>query len=79
MTIKMFGIAKQIAGNHQIIIPDYKSGATVGELKQFLSHQYPALHTLKSWAIAVDAEYADDNKPIDENSEVALLPPVSGG
>ena len=28
---------------------------------------------------AVDAEYADDTATVNEHSDVALIPPVSGG
>jgi len=40
----------------------------------------PALSRLLPHAQwAVDAEYADDNVPVHERSEVAIIPPVSGG
>ncbi len=78
MTIKLFGIAKEMIGDKNVVIDD-ETIITVGELKQRLSKQYPSLKGLKSWAIAVDTEYAADEKTIDNKSEIALLPPVSGG
>ncbi len=79
MTIKLFGIAKEIVGNNKMWLDALENVLTVGDLKQWLSQKYPALAELKSWAIAVDNEYADDAKSIQTNSEIALIPPVSGG
>ncbi len=79
MIIKLFGITKEIIGNNKLSVDAFENIKTVGDLKQWLSQQYPALQELKSFAVAVDSEYADDTKYIQKNSEVALIPPVSGG
>ena len=56
-------------------------GATVADLVERLTAEYPALEPL--WprlAIAVDGEVAADRSaPLHDGAEVALLPPVSGG
>jgi len=54
--------------------------SSVGTLKSSLEQRYPALEGL--WhriAIAVDGEIADDGTLLEDDAEVALLPPVSGG
>lgn len=79
MVIQLFGIAKEIIGDKQLVVKDTDSLTTVFGLKQWLSQKYTSLQTLQSWAIAVDAEYADDTKTINKESELALIPPVSGG
>ena len=56
-------------------------GATVADLVERLTAEYPALEPL--WprlAVAVDGEVAADRSaPLHDGAEVALLPPVSGG
>lgn len=51
---------------------------TVGELEQRLRQDYPALGKAV-FRIAVDQSYGQTEQVITESSEVALLPPVSGG
>ena len=79
MVIKLFGITKEIIGSQSLCIDDVSNIHTVGDLKLWLAQQYPSLQKLTSLGIAVDSEYADDRASIYSNSEVALLPPVSGG
>lgn len=55
-------------------------GTTVQELKALLAEQYPALRqALGSVLISLNHEYAFDETPLQDNAEVALFPPVSGG
>lgn len=81
MTILLFGITKDIVGSSSLSMPVSETAQlqTVGELKMHLCSAYPALKKLSSLAIAVNNEYADENEPIDNFDEIALIPPVSGG
>ena len=79
MIISLYGITKDIIGNNKLSIDASNTIHTVGDLKIWLSNRYPALQRLTSLAVAVDSEYADDAHFIHSNSEVALIPPVSGG
>lgn len=79
MTIKLFGITKDIIGRNKLLVDASDKINTVGDLKGWLAGRYPALRGLQSLAVAVDSEYADDSHFIHTNSEVALIPPVSGG
>lgn len=79
MTIQLFGIAKEITGGKTLTLSDDTNIISVGALKEHLSERFPQLQTLQSWAIAVNNEYANDATTIDNRSEIALLPPVSGG
>ena len=55
-------------------------GSTVSDLRQHLRELYPQLgSTLKGVAIAVNLEYAEDDRLLEEDDSVALIPPVSGG
>lgn len=82
MEVKLFGIAKDIVGASSLHLGDEipeGSFATVGQLKQWLAAQYPGLGHLRSLAVAVDSEYAQDDEQLHHASEIALIPPVSGG
>ena len=45
----------------------------------FLEEKYPRLKELASYMVAVNDEYASTNIAINENDEIAIIPPVSGG
>jgi molybdopterin converting factor subunit 1 len=77
--VKLFAVAKELAGRQQLLI-ELPPGATVGDLRVAVITASPALAKIVPHALwAVDAEYASDVTPITEQSEVALIPPVSGG
>ncbi len=78
MELKLFGIAKEIVGTGKLSVAA-EGINTVGELKHWLSQQYPRFNQLRSIAVAVDSEYAADNQSLQHATEVALIPPVSGG
>jgi molybdopterin synthase sulfur carrier subunit len=84
MTIKLFGVTKDIVGSPSLSLPTKvlmakSSPKTVGELRQFLGETYPDLNRLSSLAIAVNNSYAQDGEEINSYDEIALIPPVSGG
>lgn len=79
MEIKLFGIARDIAGEHRIVLKDTAGIQTVRDLKARLVETYPDLGKLRSLAVAVDQEYAEDTDALGPDHEVALIPPVSGG
>lgn len=76
--IKAFGITREILGGREVNI-EMTDAATVADLRQHLTTRYPELKGLKSLLIAVNNEYADDQKILHSSDEVALIPPVSGG
>ncbi|WBV56190.1 MoaD/ThiS family protein [Chryseobacterium daecheongense] len=80
MIIKIlaFGITKDIFGGSEKEI-EINEGASVKVLKEFLEKDFPDLKKLKSYFIAIDDEYAEDNQIIEVSNEIAIIPPVSGG
>ena len=78
MKILAFGIAKEIF-NNSIIDIDLKNESTIDALKNMLEKKYPQLNQLGSYMIAVNNEYALEGDTINENDEVVIIPPVSGG
>ena len=79
MEVLLFGITKEIIGKSRITIEQEGGPKTVGELKDQLKGRYTALNSLRSLAVAVDNEYADDATLLKGAREIALIPPVSGG
>ena len=79
LDVKMFAAARQYT-SQAVIQVQLQSQASVGDLKVALLEQFPKLEPLAGHlTIAVDNDYVDDGCPLDENSEVAVIPPVSGG
>lgn len=78
LTIKAFGITREIIGEKETIL-ELQEGATIVSLKAELEAQFPEIKGLKSLFIAVNNKYAEEGAELNENDEIALIPPVSGG
>jgi molybdopterin converting factor subunit 1 len=77
--LKLFAVAKELAGRDELAI-DLPAGATVGDLREAIMTASPPLARIVPHSLwAVGAAYANDDTPLNEQSEVALIPPVSGG
>jgi molybdopterin converting factor subunit 1 len=77
--VRLFAAARELAGSDkvEIAIPEH---ATLADLRLAIAKDFPALKKLLPHALwAIDAEYAADTTIINERSEIALIPPVSGG
>lgn len=77
ISVKLFGIAKDIVGSSTLNIEQELS--TVEDLLSYLKSKYPAFKELTSLLVAINDEYADTVAEINSGDEVALIPPVSGG
>lgn len=78
INIKTFGITKEIIGESELLL-DIQDNVSVSSLMDSLKEKYPQLNDLSSILMAVNAEYAAPNMILNNNDEVALIPPVSGG
>jgi molybdopterin converting factor subunit 1 len=77
--VKLFAVAKDLAGRDEVAI-DVPLGANIADVRAAIAAQHPMLQIVLSHALwAVNADYAADNTPINEQSNIALIPPVSGG
>jgi molybdopterin converting factor subunit 1 len=77
--VKLFAAARELAGRDQLEL-EMAERATLADLRRGIANEFPALQKILSHALwAVNAEYAGDSTIINENSEIALIPPVSGG
>lgn len=74
-----FATAADAIGSGEISV-ELPQGSRVADLKDLLEAEHPKLE--RHWprlAVAIDGELARPDTEIPEGSEVALLPPVSGG
>lgn len=79
ITVKLFAILKDVVTKKEIrlVIPQ---GATISVLKHKIIQEYPSLNSFSNiFIFSVNHTVATNDTVIDENDEVALLPPVSGG
>lgn len=77
--VKLFAVARELAGGDEITV-QVRERATLGEVRRAVEAERPALRAIVPYCLwAVDANYADNATTVNENSEVALIPPVSGG
>jgi molybdopterin synthase sulfur carrier subunit len=81
MKILLFGVLQDIVGERSIRIDTEIANSlkTVSELKAFINGKYPLFRGITSIAVAVNMEYAADDKAIQITDEIAFIPPVSGG
>jgi molybdopterin converting factor subunit 1 len=79
ISVRLFAGARELAGANQLTLTAPRP-ITVSALRTLLVMQHPALRTLaNSLLVAVDADYAADDRVLTEANEVAVFPPVSGG
>ena len=79
LTVLLFAAARDLAGTDTATValtPD----ATVAQLRAALARDFPALAALlaKS-AVAVNHDFAEDDRVLVVGDEIAVIPPVSGG
>ncbi|MCB9875505.1 MAG: molybdopterin converting factor subunit 1 [Planctomycetaceae bacterium] len=77
--VKLFAVAKQLSGTESISV-ELRADATVEELREAISEQHAELRDITARAmIAINAEYVNNKASVPADSEIALIPPVSGG
>ncbi|MBI3838951.1 MAG: MoaD/ThiS family protein [Planctomycetia bacterium] len=77
--VRLFAVAKQLAGQDLIIL-QLPERTTLRQLREKLAAEVPQLAAvLPHILFAVGSEYANDSSLISADSEVACIPPVSGG
>lgn len=78
INVLAFGITKDIFGASAVDVV-LNEKITVTSLRSTLEEKYPRLKQLASYMIAVNNEYASDSEELQQQDEVAVIPPVSGG
>ena len=75
ITVKLFGSIVDIVQSSVLTLEDVED---VHSLKEKLFLLFPALQKIQ-FAIALDKKIIHENTIITEQSDIALLPPFSGG
>lgn len=77
--VQMFAVARQLSGQ-EVVELELAPGAAVRDLRAALAAEVPALGPLMPHLMfAINAEYAGDDAIIPASSDIACIPPVSGG
>ena len=75
INVLLFGMIKDITGSNNILLNEVND---TNELIHKLHSMFPLLTEAK-YIIAVNRDVIQENTVLQENAEVALLPPFSGG
>ncbi|RIK99990.1 MAG: molybdopterin converting factor subunit 1 [Proteobacteria bacterium] len=79
VTVLLFGALREAAGAKELSVA-VPEPATVGALRRLLEASHPGFAKLAGrLRVAVNREFARDERALAEGDEVAFLPPVSGG
>ena len=75
--LRLFASVKQMAGTGSVIL----SGATVADVVEEASQGYGAEFSdmARNCRIWLNGNPTEINTPVNDDDEIALLPPVSGG
>lgn len=77
--VRLFALYRERAGA-AVVAVDLPDDAVVGDLTAAVRAAYPRLAPPEvRIVVAVNAEYADDDRLLQPGDEVCLIPPVSGG
>jgi sulfur-carrier protein len=77
--VKLFAAARDVAGTKELTV-DVNDTATLADVRQEILRTSPGLAALVPHARwAVDSEFVAESKLVGQESEIALIPPVSGG
>ena len=77
--VKLFAAAKELAGAGELIV-ELPPEARLRDLRSVLARDKPSLERILSHSLwAVGTDYVDDQAPLTDGTNVALIPPVSGG
>jgi molybdopterin synthase catalytic subunit len=79
LTILLFASARESVGAPQVEL-ELNELATVSDLKRELATRYPKMAALlERCRIAVNQDFAADERTLQAPDEIAVIPPVSGG
>jgi molybdopterin converting factor small subunit len=77
--VKLFAVAKELAGR-DVLAVDLPNNATIADLRKAVVDAVPALKEVVPHSLwAIGSEYVLDDTKLNEYSDIALIPPVSGG
>jgi molybdopterin synthase catalytic subunit len=79
VSIRLFARIRELAGTDVLQLP-VESATTVANIRRAIATIVPgAADLLAVSAVAVNSEYAADDRTVGADDEIAIIPPVSGG
>ena len=78
ITILFFGMATDLVGASSSTIP-LREEISLETFKKQLFETYPELTSLHQFTIAINEEYASNDRIVKPGDTIAIIPPVSGG
>ena len=79
LVVRLFARCRDLAGADRVTI-DVGEKVQLRDVRTALARQFPALAGfLPRCAMAVNDQFANDDVELTAGSEVAVIPPVSGG
>src|SRR5438128_7221579 len=79
VTLLYFAAARERAGTPRELV-ELRDGATAADAREAACAAHPGLRAIaERLRLAVDQEFAPAERPLRDGSEVAFIPPVSGG
>lgn len=79
VSLRLFASLREIVGERELRL-ELQDGARISDLRQQLIEKYPAITpAIQTAVFALDDEYVAVDAALQEGSDVALIPPVSGG
>ena len=80
LSVQLFAGAKEAMNGAESISIEVDDQAVASQVLKTISDQYPALASLANRSrLAVNDSYVADEQTIAPDSNLALIPPVSGG
>ncbi len=76
ITVLFFAHQQELIGKDRL--ERNESNISIRELRSKLMQDYPNL-SLHNTMSAINEEYADEERMVEENDVIAFIPPVSGG
>ena len=78
VNVKFFALGRELVGNSSLEI-EMNENDNIKNLIDRLHKEHPKFKELKSFLVAVNMEYADFQKSLNDGDQIAIIPPVSGG
>jgi molybdopterin converting factor subunit 1 len=79
ITVRLFAALAEAAGTRSFPL-ELPTGSSARDARNVVAARYPRVQGLcERSGFAVNAEYVEAERLLEEGDEVALIPPVSGG
>jgi molybdopterin converting factor subunit 1 len=78
ITVKFFALGRELIGASAVTLT-LEEGASVQDAVAHIQAEHPNFASLPSFLTAVNTRYAERTVLLNNNDELAIIPPVSGG